>query len=325
MHARTPFLAAGLLACLLAQPAHADRLQFLPPETARQELAGYDVYFARMSPFDRSARMKTDRAVNIEQYEAFAGSAARPWTADEIKHVKAAFDRILPSVRKLGLPLPDSIQLIRTSGQEEGNAVYTRGHAIFLPDIAFSMPELELERVLAHELFHLATRGHPDLARLMYAIIGFRYCGEVEIPGELRERLITNPDAPHNDYCIGLKLGADKVSAIPILYSATQRYDTARGGDFFDYMRLSLLLVEPAADAPRVLRDAGVPRLVPVSAVNGFYEQVGRNTDYIIHPEEILADNFALLALDVKDVPSPEILERMRQTLAQYGAAHMRR
>lgn len=42
---------------------------------------------------------------------------------------------------------------------------------------------------------------------------------------------------------------------------------------------------------------------------------MGRNTGYIIHPEEILADNFKLLATGAENVPSPQILEKMRVIL----------
>ena len=51
--------------------------------------------------------------------------------------------------------------------------------------------------------------------------------------------------------------------------------------------------------------------------ISGFFEQVGRNTDYIIHPEEILAENFALLMIGKRDVASPEILDKMRSALGQ--------
>lgn len=51
--------------------------------------------------------------------------------------------------------------------------------------------------------------------------------------------------------------------------------------------------------------------------VSGFFEQVGRNTNYVIHPEEILADNFSLLILGERRVPSPEILEKMQGILDQ--------
>jgi hypothetical protein len=42
---------------------------------------------------------------------------------------------------------------------------------------------------------------------------------------------------------------------------------------------------------------------------------VGRNTDYIIHPEEILADNFALLMSGASGAPSPEIIKKLEEVL----------
>ena len=50
--------------------------------------------------------------------------------------------------------------------------------------------------------------------------------------------------------------------------------------------------------------------------LSGFVEQIGRNTGYIIHPEEILAENFAQLATGENDQgPSPEIHQRLLQAL----------
>ncbi len=58
-----------------------------------------------------------------------------------------------------------------------------------------------------------------------------------------------------------------------------------------------------------------------------FFTQVGHNTRYIIHPEEILADNFALLVLAERNPPSPEIIERLQGILkesrhAEPGHSH---
>jgi hypothetical protein len=56
-----------------------------------------------------------------------------------------------------------------------------------------------------------------------------------------------------------------------------------------------------------------MPRLLPLQAVSNFFEQVGKNTEYVIHPEEILADNFALLVLGGgSNTPSPEVLRKMK-------------
>ena len=60
---------------------------------------------------------------------------------------------------------------------------------------------------------------------------------------------------------------------------------------------------------------AAEPELFSPEELSGFFEQVGRNTEYIIHPEEILAENFALLILGKQNLPSPEIVEKMRRVL----------
>jgi hypothetical protein len=49
--------------------------------------------------------------------------------------------------------------------------------------------------------------------------------------------------------------------------------------------------------------------------VPDYARQIGRNTPYTIHPEEILAENFALLVRGETDVPSPEVLRRMEDVL----------
>lgn len=54
--------------------------------------------------------------------------------------------------------------------------------------------------------------------------------------------------------------------------------------------------------------------------VSGFYEQVGRNTGYVIHPEEIIAENFALLVTGKRDLPSPEVIAKIRQVLTTKPA-----
>jgi len=49
-----------------------------------------------------------------------------------------------------------------------------------------------------------------------------------------------------------------------------------------------------------------------------FYEKVGRNTSYLYHYEEILAENFAYLMIDFQDVlPNPELLIRLDNILGQ--------
>jgi hypothetical protein len=58
----------------------------------------------------------------------------------------------------------------------------------------------------------------------------------------------------------------------------------------------------------------GEPRLYRVREVSGFFEQIGRNTRYIIHPEEIMADNFSLMLFG-GTLSNPEIVEALRALL----------
>lgn len=55
---------------------------------------------------------------------------------------------------------------------------------------------------------------------------------------------------------------------------------------------------------------------MPFDRVAGLAEQIGRNTSYVIHAEEILAANFELLVQGASNAPSPEMLARIRAVLA---------
>ena len=100
-----------------------------------------------------------------------------------------------------------------------------------------------------------------------------------------------------NEHCIEVTVDGAKVWAMPILLSRQERFDPAAGVPFFGYLTLSMLLVDRSrnAGAARPLERDGAPVLVPMNRVDGLFEQVGRNTNYVIHAEEILASNFELL------------------------------
>ena len=99
--------------------------------------------------------------------------------------------------------------------------------------------------------------------------------------------------------------------------SSTEKYNAEQGGEFLDYLRFQFLLVERDEDSSSVkpLYDDHWPRLAVMPEVSGFFEQVGNNTEYIFHPEEILADNFALLVLRARNLRSPSIVKKLRGVL----------
>jgi len=304
---RSAIAVAALVAAAWLSAAHAQELVFPSAEDAGGVLGARDEFVQRMSPFDRAARMKTDRTVTEIEYLAFAEAAARDWDDAAKKGVTAAFRGIEPQLSALELPLPKRVLFIATTGKEEGDTAYTRANAIILPERLAGNSD-RLPKTLAHELFHIASRANPRFAEALYATIGFHPCKEPAYPQELAPRKLTNPDAPRNDYCIAVTLEGMQVNVTPILYSRTPVYDTARGGEFFDYLQLGFLVVSPPSPA----------RVVGLRELSGFVEQIGANTQYVIHPEEILADNFALLVTGETPVRSPEVLERMKRALAEF-------
>lgn len=52
-----------------------------------------------------------------------------------------------------------------------------------------------------------------------------------------------------------------------------------------------------------------------LSDAEDFLSQVGENTNYIINPEEILADHFSFILTGKKEIKSPDVIERLKQVL----------
>jgi hypothetical protein len=243
----------------------------------------------------------------------FVAKNTSDWTKEDIQAVQASVEELRPLLRQFPVSLPSTIQVIKTTGAEEGNAAYTRGTAIVIPKAELGKGRNELEKLICHELFHILSRQNPDLRERLYEAIGFIHCDEIDFPRELVSRKITNPDAPRNDHFIRVTIQGQGCLAVPILLSAAEVYNVERGGEFFEYLNFQLLVMEKTSNPTRLKTqyENSMPKLIGLQEVSGFFEQVGRNTQYIIHPEEILADNFALLILKRENVPSPQILQKM--------------
>jgi hypothetical protein len=294
-----------LFACSQAQSHSKYSFQFSSIDAGSAILGKKDEFIERLSPFDRAARLKTGRVVSEAEFLQFVRANVLGWSDPERRKIETALAKIMPALESLALSLPEPINLIKTTGAEEGNAFYTRDTAIVFPVKPLgSLTEEILEKTLAHEVFHVWSRQNPGLREKLYQLIGFTKCPEVALSTEMNQRKITNPDAPRNDHAIRVQFDGANVTAVPILLSAVETYDPKRGGDFFQYLQLKFML-SPSGT------------MADLQQVGGFFEQVGHNTNYIIHPEEILADNFALLVLARHDVASPQILEKMRRILTE--------
>lgn len=316
------------LACLgatvalaLSGPAPAPGIRFASVQEGREILRTRDGFVRRLSPFDRAARLKTDREVSEPEFLNFVSGKVIAWSGADRERVEQAIERVLPALGEFPVSWPESVLFVHTTGEEEGGAAYTRGKAIILPRTRLDQSPEELARLVAHEMFHVLSRHDRDLRDRLYRVIGFEPCAEVELPDPFARRRITNPDAPVNAHRIRVQRDGRQFWAIPVLYSRSDRYDPLQGGSFFKYLQFRLLLEDVGAGPAIAAAPAdSAPRLVEVEEVSGFFEQIGRNSSYIIHPEEILAVNFALIVTGETEFPSPEVAEGIRSVLRAASA-----
>jgi hypothetical protein len=278
-------------------------------------LTRQDEYIKQMSPFDRQVRLQTDREVSEHELLAFMGANVLPWNDDDVQLLTHVLVAMAKKLEPWTLNLPREILLIKTTGREEGHAAYCRGAAIVIPEALISMGTKVLETVLPHEIFHIASSQNPALREALYQVIGFQPCNEVELPESLRVRKLTNPDAPVNDHYIMVALNGRSVELMPILFSAVEHYNPTRGGTLSSYMQFKLMVLENTGGVRRPALVNGKPTLLKPNSVPGFIEQVGRNTSYLIHPEEILADNFVLVVNKRTNLPTQWVVEKMCNVL----------
>ena len=289
------------------------RIHFATVEEAKAILAQRDVYIEGLSPFERAAKIKKAGPVSTGQFIEFIQGQALEWSNEDKARVREVIAAAKPKLAKFAKHLPRRITLIKTTGKDEGAAPYTRGTSIILPNRRAGQSAKGLERLFYHELFHIISRRNIRLRDELYKIIGYKKCGVVSLPGDMMPRRISNPDAPVVEHCI--RVSKDGVShwVAPVLFSRTPKYDPKVGGTFFRYLEFRLMAIDRKS-AKATLKD-GKPLLLKPDGVEGFYEQIGRNTGYIIHPEETLANNFVHLMTGRHGLKNPEIPEQIEKLL----------
>ena len=127
--------------------------------------------------------------------------------------------------------------------------------------------------------------------------------------------MLANLDTPDEDYCIGVSFDGEQLRVMPIFSFENGKCDIKEGEDILQYLKIECLAVEKEDENWKVAYRDGMPLCIDPERVSGFYEQVGKNTEYAICPEEILAENFVLLVTGRKDVPTPDIIQKIERIM----------
>lgn len=285
-------------------------LHYIDANEARTLLSKEDATTRQWSRFDYEARLGKKGGTRQELMR-FIADQARDWSKEDKQRMQEAADSLNSHIKalNLSLTLPQEIRILKTTMAEEGGAGrYTRMDYIVVEEQIARMNPQQASYLLAHELFHVLTRNNPDFREKMYKLIGFNIVPEeFEVPADLRDVVITNPDVNRFDSYARFRIKSEERPCAMLIY-ANKPYE---GGSFFNYLTIGLM---PLKDGKAEQKD-GKTVIYGIKDAENFFEQVGKNTNYIINLEEIQAENFAFLLTRKPVTGTPELIEKMRQAL----------
>ncbi len=293
-------------------------LRLASASEGRAILAAEDDFTRTLGGFDRSFRMRTTAPVDGAELRRFLGEQAVDFTAEEAAAWEEAITAVARGARGIGGVLPREVLVVKTTGREERDHAYTRANAIFLPTSRVqSWRGQRALTLIAHELFHIASRASPALRDATYALLGFVPVGPIAPPPELDGCRMTNPDA----HGLGHYLRLGERAVVPLLICTLPLADVLERTSVLGVARTTLLAID--ADAGTVVRDAaGAPVLIDPQTTD-WSRRIARNSTYTIHPEEVLADNLALLVRrrlgDAGPPADPAFLAAFEQALSNHA------
>lgn len=164
------------------------------------------------------------------------------------------------------------INFIRTTGSEAFFLPYTRGNSIIIPSKTYKSNRSVLDGLtidlIWHELFHILSRNNESMRLEMYQFFKFS-----QTSNQMRDEMILNPDCPNYNYGIWVKHRGEDKFGVPNIHIFENR------------LEWNCLWVESDQTYIHV-------------ADTDLFKQIGTNTKYISHPEEICAEHFRLVMDD---------------------------
>lgn len=267
-----------------------------------------DMFFDYINKTDMSIQMRqnfpatTTREEALKAYKTFIQKDVLSFTATEIAFVEKVFKKAYNNIEQLSSNiLTDQIKLIKSHGQQYGNSTYyTRENCIVIPKYVLNEGnEQAFYNTMLHEIFHIYSRYNPTKREALYELIGFKNIGDptlLKMNANLRDRVLLNPDGVNYAYAINLNLDdGTSIRAIPIIYSKEKDYVPEKK-EFFDYLGFNLFpVLPPFSRLVPVQSDENGNSSLNIGQLSDFQRQIRDNTGYIIHPDEIMADNFQFL------------------------------
>jgi hypothetical protein len=290
-------------------------------------------YFDLVNPIEISIQMKqavsdldATRSKMLTQYRNYLTDDVAAFTASERKHIDVVMLEIFQTCQSISPGLfPKQIRLVKTRGRHYGDGVYyTREDCIVIPqNVLNDYDEKGFKETMYHEVWHIISRYNPELQKKAYALIGYTPVSNKKtwIPTRLRDRVIYNPDGVEPWWQITLTDAAGNTrNCIPLLHTTKEGYQTDMK-EFFGYLQFNLYPIE---GGKVITKSDSLTSPIQLANEPSFYQQITDNTNYIIHPDEVIADNFMFIMTTAHDVmkrqrfskPGNDLLVQLEKLLA---------
>lgn len=248
-------------------------------------------------------------------YMEHVSAHALDWSASHEHRVRLALCAVGYWMHEKGLrlPLPPSISLhlLEPEGMDGRAAGYTRGDGIVLNRFTLEfLPIDEIAKLVAHELVHIATRRFPRFRGAAYQAIGFQELpAPPNLPAELIERRLGDPDRGNRHVIQSVRHDGKQRWGFLIELAPKAPIQT---------------FLSPADSSRRIERtialfeDSNARRFVGLASVGttSYGDEMRFNTDYLDHPDEILAEAFPLLLMN-SPRPNYALMDRLREIFSQ--------
>jgi hypothetical protein len=263
-----------------------------------------EMFFDKINKIDMAIQMKRHIDNNmsakdmIYDYKLYLKKDVRSFTTEEKILLSSILQDIKTKLDKFHFDLIiGDVNLIMTKGNHYGDGVYyTRENCIIIPqDQVNGANRSQLTETMVHELSHIYTRYNAKNREKLYGLIGFQNIEKNRIKinfDPLKEMMLLNPDGVDLDYVINTYVENKNVLILPMIFTTVKDFNDEKP-DFFNYLNVNVCELDNTEVGWQFKSDISTKTSNTVQIA--FYQNIKENTQYIIHPDEIIADNMMLL------------------------------
>ena len=272
----------------------------------------YDNYIDGFTKYDYQTKLKTLNTTlhTKKNYIVKCLENIQKWSKQETQQLEKSFHKIMSELKKTGLydtwirTMPP-VYVVKSSMEHEGGAIgYTFRNYIFMKNMDYDL--------LTHELFHVFTRYNPVKQQDMYRLLGFKIADKLRVPDTVKDLIISNPDTHRKVYTTVSATKNVKYIVTPLIYGRNFKTQKTINESFFKNMQKSLLVVTLRNRENEIVLTPKYNEFIDFKDHPEYTSKLHQNTNYDLHPEEVLADNFSFIMNDTwKTKENPELPKQM--------------